>query len=502
MPTNSTYFNICINDRSNQIVANNGVVIEGQMLRIGTAIPDKLVRLKDKSLIDEMFGQGSIIGESLKIAFEEPTSVDIYALPRMDVKNGVKAQYTLTFRGSATRNEPLRIFAGNKPYEIMVDIYKGEDASSIAKKVAEFVLPTFPFDVEYKDNKVIFTAKNAGEVGNVLCPLKEWEQFMGVYNTGVAVNLTHDIIGSNDPVYDYGNIFGDCSYYAHILCSPNITWQYNLQKYLEAKWDCTKGAFRGGHGYVYNVGDLQTILETGTNAAVLSRLACHKDSHVFPYLKNTSFGILSANQGQSLQTVPIAVEGDNYGVLTAISSPTNCSGLWSQADIEKLTDEGFVVAEPNTYSGSGYASPVVRRDITNFLRDETGSGNYTYRMASTSRILFELVNIIEDFLTPKIATPVYTNGTTIPINTQGTTPAMLQGELIAYLRTYTGRLLSNITFDNVEDNIRVIMEQDINGLCKGDPDKVIIFLRLYLPNNIDKFEINIDPRLNRCGRGV
>lgn len=500
MPINNRHIKVCIDDSANGILSPHKILVEGQMLKTGHAEPDTIVEVLDKDSIDILFGVGSILSESLKIAYDQNRISRIYALPRLDASNAVKAQYKLTIRGTAQRNFPLRIFAGNDTYEILLNVEKGTTAADFVKRVAAAVVPTFPFTAVSEGNSVIFTAKNGGEVGNVLNPLDSWPEFMGSTASGFSASMYQTVIGSGDPApNDYQEIAHGCSYAIYILNTPNIAWHQTLDNYLATQWDCSKGNLRGGHGYVYVAGSLQDVLDSKTNTPRLSKLAIHLDDHVFPYLKNTAFGALSGYHYEVEELRNVAVAGDTYGLLEAIKAPVSCQTLWTEAEEDILAKNGFVIADNvvNELNG-GYASPVITNDITNYITDASGTPNLTWRSAVTVRLLLFIVDRVSEILDEYMATSILQKGAHIPDGTVGASAAMIEARLRLDLREYEGRFLNSKTFDPRERSIRVYDPAEESTICNGTSDTLKVELRLYLPNVLNKIEVKINPILSKC----
>lgn len=507
MVLTSPNFRICIKDNLNVLESPHTVVIEGQMLISGLAEPNKVVQVVDPTHIDTLYGLGSVLSENLKLAFKQRETVNIYALPRADAKDGIRAKYELRFRGIATSNSVFRMFAGNHDYEILINISKGDTASDLVKQVVQAVSPAFPFSakgigLDTKYPGVEFTAKNAGAVGNVLKPLEFWEIQTHYIPVGITVSLNQTQIGKNDPVYTYDNIFNGCSYDAYVLCSPNLRWQNNLNAYINTFWDCSRGIQSGAHGYVYNVGELDDILESGTNSAHMSHMANHPNDHIFPYLKNTAFAVKSSEHLSRPSILNIAVEGSVYGVLESISSPVKCSGLWTREEMEILAENGFVVAEASLRNRPGYSSPVVYRDVTNYLTDELGEPNLTWRNATTERVIVFTEQLIYNVWKSKEGLPFatsnssYSYGNTIAASTSKND---ILASIVNELKEYSGILYDPIMFNVVRDYIKVSTESEVLGACQGDPSKIIITITLKLLNSINSIDLVISPKLTDCG---
>src|SRR6478752_8629281 len=92
---------ICFDPSLNEYPNKCRILVEGQMLDTGTAVPGELIKIPALRGIDDLFGEGSIIAEGLRTTFGCcPEGVmEIFALPHKDadVAAVAAAVYTVEF---------------------------------------------------------------------------------------------------------------------------------------------------------------------------------------------------------------------------------------------------------------------------------------------------------------------------------------------------------------------------------------------------------------------
>lgn len=498
---------ICVATGLNQLKDGKSLVVEGQMLTTGTAVPNKLIKVGTKNKIDEMFGAGSVLAESLKVAFcQAPAYVSIHALPRLDDKAGVKAVYKLAFTsedGTAQDDGVFSIYHCNKDYNVKVPVNKGDTVEQIAKALQKEYKANFMFDVETftSDNGAIggltYIAKNAGRVNNILGELEN-NLYVEPRVKGLTAHLQQITEGKGDPhPNDYVSVFGQCCHYAIALCSPDFEWQKNLAAFLESRWDCEK-PMCGGHGYVYERGTVSQILSTFLGSFTVSKMALHPLDPVAPYFKNVAYAALSVYQASTNPVV--SVEGLQNGLLKCILSPETCASTWDYEEITFLQSQGFVIAEPAEAGYGGYTSPHVFNDVTNYLQDETGKDNITYRSAATTRLIQQVIEELSEFLNGYIGMPLYRSGTTIPAGRGGINVNILKARIKMWAEENEGVLFSSPIKDT---DISVLTDFEVAPKCTGQAGLLHVKFLFRPASFIDKFVAYIEPIiLDNCDREV
>lgn len=498
---------ICVSTALNQMREGKTLVVEGQMLSTGLATPNKIIPIVNKPDIDTLFGAGSVLAESLKVAFcQAPSYVSIYALPRQDTSEGVKAVYNLSLSspdGVAEEDGVVALYHCNKDYNVSVPVSKGDSLIDIAQVLTDQYKQNFMFDVGVQEDKekksvsLIYTAKNAGRVNNILNIL-DGGFFVAPRVKGLVANLEQIVEGSGDPKpNDYESVFGQCCHYAIALCSPDMDWQKNLTNFLNSRWDCNK-PMCGGHGYVYERGTVGAILSTFLDSFTVSKMALHPKDPVAPYFKNVAYAARSIYQA-SINPV-IAVEGLQRGLLSCILTPETCTGYWDFEEITHLQSQGFVIAEASEAGYSGYTSPHVFNDVTNYLRDETGKENLTYRSTATTRLVQQVIEELAVFLNGFIGMNLYKKGTTIPDGSDGINTNVLRARIKLWAERNVGFLFSGPILDS---DIEVATDFEVAPKCLGKSGLLHINFLFRPPIAIDKIVTYIEPLiLDNCDRNT
>ena len=120
---------ICFDPSLNAYPSKCRILFEGQMLDTGTAVDGELIKIPSLRNVDDLFGEGSVIAESLKTGFGccGNNAMEFYALPHKDASIGatVKAKYTLTFTGDALSDGRIDLFIGDGRWNTSTHITEG-----------------------------------------------------------------------------------------------------------------------------------------------------------------------------------------------------------------------------------------------------------------------------------------------------------------------------------------------------------------------------------------
>ena len=499
---------ICVNSHQNALIDGKSLLVEGQMLKSGKAKPNTIIRVSKKEDINELFGAGSVIAVSLDTAFcQAPGYTQIYALPRLDDPSGIKPVFELKIYSDAkdtiASSGIIGIYHANAKYSIKIPVMAGEKMTVVMQRIQKAYTKDFMFDVEIIKSDsgeepvygLRYTSKNAGTVNNFLS-FSEERPFTEPVPSGLSYAFNQVTVGQNDPSFnDYVNAFGQCCHYAIALSSPNIEWQRNLINFLESKWDCTRSVC-GGHGYLYNQGSLGEILATFSNSFVVSKMAISKKDHVAPYIKNVAYAALSVYKA-SLNT-NIAIQGSDNGVLSCIKVPESCTSDWEEEEIINLKENAFVVAELGKAGYSGYDSPYVFNDVTNYLTNDLGEKDLTYRATATVRLIQEVIERLGSILRHYIGVGLFSSGTVIPAGRQGLTPNLIKADLIRWANENVGILFAQ----NIESSdFDVKTDFEVAPPCMGVSGPIHVSFVFRPPEFISNFVVNISPRiLDNCDR--
>src|SRR6478736_10364113 len=135
---------ICFDPSLNEFPNKCRILVEGQMLDTGTAVPGELIKIPALRGIDDLFGEGSVIAEGLRTAFVccPQQAMEFYALPHKDadIAAVAKAAYTITFAAespgtAATSDGRVDIFMMDSKYNTSTHIIEGMTPTEIAAAV-------------------------------------------------------------------------------------------------------------------------------------------------------------------------------------------------------------------------------------------------------------------------------------------------------------------------------------------------------------------------------
>lgn len=497
----SGFIELCIGTSLNYLTPGCRILIEGQYLPVAGSgiVADEIIKVPSAGQVDGMFGKGSILSESLKIAFCAcPANVDIYAIPRADAAGAVAAVYDMTITGPATSAGMFSLFMLNETYNIDVDVSSGDTVAAIAAAVVAAVPAEFPYDAVATATGVTFTAKNAGTVGNYLNPVYNWRGLSNVSPLGVGVTVARTTAGSGvlDPI-DYEAALGECCYNCYAPLTADLPVQRALQKWLESSWDCTKPQCFG-HAYVWNEGTLGQVLATGTNAAVFNRLAYPLNDPNPPYFLAAHYAALSCCT--ACDNPELNIQGTKHGVLSCVARPATCSQPWSLSDRKALKAAGFVTWGPASMGASNLTHPMIYEDITNYLYDNEGRPNVTFRSTSMRRWAQSFGTEFAAFLETEFdGLSFFQDGTRIREGVYGTNKNLAYGKIVAWLREQEGSKISQII--NLDKQVKLVSDMDTAPKCKGTPGAYKVRLIVGPPIRASRFSVDVQPKLlDNCDR--
>jgi phage tail sheath gpL-like len=494
------YVRLCFDPSLNVRGTQCRVVLEGQYIppvAPATLVPaDKLIKVTSLRNVDAQFGAGSVLAEALKVAFDccGNSAVEIFALPREDAGDAVKAAYTATITGPATSDGRVEIAWGDGRYAIDFRVTEGQTATQIAAALVAAIVaqaPGFPYTAVAAAGVVTLTAKNGGTVGNFLNPEYNWRRLNNYAPEGVAIAFAQTVVGDvNPPALNLSAVLGECCVCCYGLLSDDEALQNALIAYLEDAWDCSKPQCFG-HGYTYDAGSLGQILAKDTNSGVLSRVATCEDTPFFPWLSVAGYTLSSCCQ--TVDNPELSIQGPNYGVIECVTFPASCTQCFTFDEQEQLRESGFVVTVPLA-GGEGYmTSPMITNDITNQRYDEEGRENLTFRDVSSRRLAADTAEQFAKELQKFNGLGFYTKNTTLKPGTKGTTPRLMQGALRSWLKSQVGILFSE--FDDLDKDFTLQTDFQVAPKCRGVPGKVHVNLVYRPPVRLSNVVVNMQPKL-------
>lgn len=145
---------------------NQRLLLIGQKLAAGTALPNVAVRAATTYEAGQLFGLGSVAYRMYLAARRLNRDQAIWVVPQEDAAASAAAAATLTLSGTATGPGTLTVFVG---YErIDVGVLAGDTFGDLATRVraALTAATELPTTIGGATGALIFTAKNKGTVGN------------------------------------------------------------------------------------------------------------------------------------------------------------------------------------------------------------------------------------------------------------------------------------------------------------------------------------------------
>lgn len=450
---------------------------------------------------DQLFGAGSILGESLKKVFTQCSQyIQVWALPRPDDGSAVAASYTMTIGGPATTEGVFSLFMLDGEYNIQFAVTAGMTATEIAEALIAEIPYNFPYSATNTGGVITWTALNGGTCGNYLAPVYNYLGLQNYAPLGVTVTCVADVIGSNNPVpLTYVDTLGTCCYAVFCLLTDDIPTQNALEVFIRAQWACNiPPGFNGaqpqcfGHGYVWNAGTLGEVLAAADNAEVFNRWAQPLNDPNAPYFLVAAYAALTACSACS--SPELAIQGPVDGVLTSISRPTTCQEPWSYPARLTLFNAGFVTWGPVTNTPQELTNPYVYSDITNNLTDALDRPNATWQSTTTRRWAANFSNILAQYLDGTFnGLSAFSDGTQIKPGVFGTTRNMMRAKIIAWLNGQAGITISAL--QNVDTQVILTSSLDTSPPCEGIPGNYALKLIVQPPVRINNIATTILPQL-------
>lgn len=514
-PIGSTFVQLCIDDSLNRISEGCRVVLEGP---IGDAsqfppgegpsvILNQLIEVTDERTIDQLFGEGSVIAESLKTAISccKSSAISLYALPRPDY--GIKAVYQVEFTtpaGGVTTRGRLDIYIGDSRYNTSISIYQGQTDEEIALSVVDALnlTPGLPFlaSISASDDAiVVLTARNGGAYGNDISILLNWHGRFDLLPEGLEWELTQTTPGSGAATKydDYQTLVGDCCACCWAVLSDDAQFQDGAYEYIESTWDCSKPMCMT-LGYTYNSGTVGQVLATDTNARYMSRMAhCNPDpadptvgDNIAPWLKVAAYATLSCCD--TVANPETSIEGPSFGTLRCLQGPGSCFECFSFDDKQELINSGFVTTSLLSPSPGQLTRPYINNDVTNNRYDDEGRENLTYRDMVSLRLIKSTAQKLTDELAQYQGLSLFTRGTSVRAGIRGTSPKIILGKLRAWANSQVGIIFSE--FDNLDEQLTVRTEEETMPACYGDPRRLLVSLIYTPPLRVRDVSVNISPK--------
>lgn len=493
------FVRMCFDPSLNAYDGKCRMLFEGQIYRDGTTTCpitiDAPMKITSTRQIDCQFGEGSVLAESLKVAFGccGNNALEIWAIPREDADTAVKAVYTTTFTGNATADGRIDLYQGDSRYNISVRITTGMTPTQIAAALVTAInaIPGYPYIATSALGVLTQTARNGGTVGNFLNPQFNWHGRINYFPAGVTFVTAQTVQGAVDPEpLDYNAILGECCYCCVGMLYGDNDWQDGMLAYLDESWSCDKPQCFG-QGYSYSSGSLGQILSQFRNKATWSPLAhCIADPN-FPWLKVAAYAAKSCCA--TVDNPELSIQGPVNGVLDCLHFPESCGQCFSFDEQEQLRENGFVVTVPVTGGQGALTSPQITNDITNNLYDAEGRENATFRDANSRRLAAVTADSFATKLQEFNGLGLFTKNTNIRPGVRGTNPRLMLGNLRAWAKDNVGVLFSE--FDDLDKELTLLTDFQVAPKCQGKPGKLYVNMVYRPPVRIDKVIVNMQPKL-------
>lgn len=497
------FTSICIDPNLNFLADGCSLIYEGQYV-VNNAlaqpiVADALMAVDSPKNVDTWFGAGTPLAEALKIAFCTcPVGTKIRVIPRQDAGGATAAVYTTTITGPADSDGVVDIWLGDVPYSVSgVQIEEGDDVEDIATAIVAAVPASCPYTAAVIETGITWTSKVKGTIGNYLNPVVNWKGRANYFPDGVAMSTVRTTAGAGNPApLAYASLFGTCCFDCYAALTDDAAWQDGVRDYIRSVWDCTKPQCFG-HGYTWNNGSLGQVQGAGDNSPEFNRIAYPVNDVNFPWALTAAYAALSCCN--ACDDAVGSIQGPEMGRLACIYRPATCSEPWSFEDAKSLRAEGFVVYLPLS-SGSGVLTqPYITNDVTNYLYDDLGRPNLTYRDTSSRRRAKVVAIETAAFLRQYSGMGLFSSNTDVQAGVKGTSKRLIDGKVKAWARSQVGRLFSQ--FDNIDRDITLRSDGEVQRACFGRPCDFWLNIRYRDPCRINKFNVNAQPLVfDNCDR--
>jgi len=493
---------ICFDPSLNAYKSKCRILIEGQMLDIGTAESGALLKIPSLRDADLLFGEGSIIAEGLKTAFLccPNHAMEFYALPWKDADVGAEqaAVYALTFTGEAASDGRVDLFMVDGRYNTSTRVHQGDTAEDIAANVALSLQsePGLPFDAVAAGAVITLTSKNKGTVGNATNFIYNWHERRDYAPAGIEMSVAQTFEGTHTgfTVPNYDAILGECCYCCIGMLYANDDWQDAMIAYIASAWSCEKPQCFG-HGYTYNYGSFGQIMASDTNSAEISRIAHCSSDPIVGWLKAAAYAAHSCCV--TIDHPETSVQGPNFGILACLRQPEACFQCFTFDEQQLLQATGFVVTVPLQGGTGALTQPMVVNDSTNNRYDENGRLNATWWNVNSRRLAAATADQAAIALGQVVGLGLFTKNTTVPAGVRGTNPRMILGQFRAWAKSQVGYLFSE--FENIDQDIQLKTDFEVAPKCQGIPGKLWIDFTYRPPVRISTITINAQPAmLSNC----
>jgi hypothetical protein len=165
----------------------------------------------------------------------------------------------------------------------------------------------------------------------------------------------------------------------------------------------------------------------------------------------------------------------------------------------QLQAAGFVTYGPSGFGFGELTNPQIYNDVTNYLYDDLGRDNATFRDASSRRLAAATALSIAEQLNTYNGLALFTKNTKVNPGTKGTNKRLILADLRDWAKRNIGVIFSE--FDNIDQDIRVRTDFEIADKCRGNPSLLHVDFRYRPPVRIGQIKTNLQPKLfDNCDR--
>lgn len=423
-------------------IADQKILVVGQMLSAGGADPSTLIEGVSKSNVDELFGAGSFLQETLNSIFDifeksgslNVPSVDV--IPLSDAAGGTAATGSIAVAevggstGAVDKTGTIKVIVGSKnKYTLEVDITEGDTFSEIAQAIAAAINAKTDLCVTASESTgtVTLTCRHKGTIGNAINIRIE-----GLLKSGsdyvfgnAGFTITGFASGATDPTLPtLSTLIGD-NRYQTIVHPVQYGTSFSVANLLDGRFNSDNAILDGvaivkkndtlaNHKTALGALNSQSLVyicdktvtggthkgsamcefdfSVSARVAALRALRLTDGANISRFTIASSRGVLDAEGGAHIASLPYfntPVEG---------VSPIDTGVGFTQAEIEELFDVGGTVLG-NNVSGNVI---IMGEFVTTYKTNSSGADDETWRFLNsvdTMSVSAELIfnNLKSDF---------------------------------------------------------------------------------------------------------
>ncbi len=446
------------------------ILVLGQRLAAGTVAAAVPTLITSDGQVDDAFGRGSMLAESLHALRAANTYTETWAVALDDDAAAVAAIGNIDTAGTATASGTLNVYIGGK--RVRAGITSGDAGETAATALAAAVNADDTLPVTAAVDAVVLTqvnltARNKGESANDINLAINYYQGEST-PAGITVTITAMSGGTANPDISAAiAVMGDEWWNTIVMPYTDAANLTTLETELSDRW----GPLRMIDALAY-AAYTGTVAATGTfgngNNSHLITCMGTGSSPTPPWIwaavyAGTAAASLSIDPARPLQTLPL------IGIL-----PPRVEERWTMEERNIILHDGI-----STYNVGGGGLVQIERAITTYQTNAYGVADPSYLDVTTPSTLSYLryatrARITQKFPRHKLAD----DGTRFGPGQAIVTPSIIRAELLALFRELEEKGLVE-DFDQYKTDI--IVERNID-----DPNRVDV---MSPPNLINQLRI-------------